>query len=247
MLERPPATLGPDCPRHSAQRGQPQSTTSEIWGFRLHSEELIRSEGETVSRAELERKLWPHAQRIHIQRRLNTAVRALREALGDNASEPRLVRTVRGCGYPWIGSECRTIRNVSALPMAAAAALALLTASPASFAPNSHPNSSGLSVETELSSRLRHLIGAAGMAGSTLMKGDVPPHCRTSQPWCKVGASMLRGRPTLDGSSCDPECRRPHWSSAPAKFTLVLTSYRVARPRSPGWGSSQMLAPLPFS
>lgn len=144
----------------------------EISGLPLRIlEELIRSEGETVSRAELKRKLWPHAQQIDIERRLNTAVRALREALGDNASEPRLVRTVRGCGYRWIGSECRTIRNVSALPMAAAAALALLTASPASLAPNSHPNSSGLSVETELSSRPDDLKARRQLAWKYINEG----------------------------------------------------------------------------
>ena len=63
---------------------------------------LMLADGAMVTRAELKRILWPHAQRIDTERRLNTAVRALREALGETADEPRHIATIRGHGYRWI-------------------------------------------------------------------------------------------------------------------------------------------------
>ena len=41
---------------------------------------LVEANGRLVSRTELKAKLWPHAVRINVDRRLNTAVRALRKA-----------------------------------------------------------------------------------------------------------------------------------------------------------------------
>ena len=91
-------------------------------------EELIAADGDVVTRVELKRKFWPYAERIDTERRLNTAVRALREALGDTAAEARLITTIRKHGYRWIGAEqeCETKRPF--LQLAAAACLALSAA-----------------------------------------------------------------------------------------------------------------------
>src|ERR1700755_2517951 len=64
-------------------------------------EMLMLAEGRVVTRAQLKTSLWPNTARIDTERRLNTAVRALREAIGDTAGEPRLIMTVRGHGYRW--------------------------------------------------------------------------------------------------------------------------------------------------
>ena len=53
-------------------------------------DELLREPGSPVSRETLNARLWgPCAGRIDTSRRLNTAMRALRAALGDAAAEPR--------------------------------------------------------------------------------------------------------------------------------------------------------------
>ena len=57
----------------------------------------------------------------------NTAVRALRDALGDTAAEPRLIATVRKHGYRWIGGEQPRARPPF-LQLAAAACLVLIAA-----------------------------------------------------------------------------------------------------------------------
>jgi tetratricopeptide (TPR) repeat protein len=94
-------------------------------------EVLMLAEGRVVTRAEFKQALWPYTERIDTERRLNTAIRALREVLGDTAAEPRLIRTVRGHGYRWIaGKEGRSARMPFG-QLTAAAALALFAAAPA--------------------------------------------------------------------------------------------------------------------
>ena len=91
-------------------------------------EELLAAEGSLVPRASLKRLLWPYAERIDTERRLNTAIRALREALGDTAAKPQLILTLRGHGYRWIGHQARPLQRFPYLLHAAAACLALVAA-----------------------------------------------------------------------------------------------------------------------
>jgi hypothetical protein len=62
-------------------------------------EMLTAANGRIVSRQELKAALWPYAVRIDVDRRLNTAVRALRKEIGDGQ-----IVTVRGYGYRWVAS-----------------------------------------------------------------------------------------------------------------------------------------------
>ena len=58
---------------------------------------LAERPGRVVTRAELKARLWPYAVRIDTERRLNTAVRALRTAIGGDGQVA--VETVRSHGY----------------------------------------------------------------------------------------------------------------------------------------------------
>jgi DNA-binding winged helix-turn-helix (wHTH) protein len=80
---------------------------------------LVERPGRLVTRAELKSALWPYAERIDTERRLNTAVRALRVALGDDGDSPRFIETVRSHGYRWIVPErqARTRSFAAALSM----------------------------------------------------------------------------------------------------------------------------------
>lgn len=110
--------------------------TLELSGLPLRIlERLVIADGRLVTRAELKRQLWPYAERIDTERRLNTAVRALREALGDTAATPALIATVRGHGYRWVARERRPDRRNHFLHLAAAAIIALVAA-PASLLPH---------------------------------------------------------------------------------------------------------------
>lgn len=87
-------------------------TTGELWkegaGQRLPEQprqilvELLARPGELVTREELIVRLWPRVV-VDFDTGLNTAVRKLRLALGDTASEPRYIETLPRKGYRFIG------------------------------------------------------------------------------------------------------------------------------------------------
>jgi DNA-binding winged helix-turn-helix (wHTH) protein len=94
---------------------------------------LASQPGRLITRSEIKRHLWPYAERIDTERRLNTAMRALREALGDDAESPHFIRTERGFGYRWIGSpQHGRVRPA----LVATAALALLAGATPFFLPS---------------------------------------------------------------------------------------------------------------
>src|SRR5262245_25663349 len=60
---------------------------------------LLERAGEVVTREELRDELWPADTFVDFDHSLNTAVRKLREALGDSAETPRFVETLARRGY----------------------------------------------------------------------------------------------------------------------------------------------------
>jgi TolB-like protein/DNA-binding winged helix-turn-helix (wHTH) protein/Tfp pilus assembly protein PilF len=60
---------------------------------------LLERAGEVVTREELRERLWPADTFVDFDHSLNTAVRKLREALGDSAEDPRYVETLARRGY----------------------------------------------------------------------------------------------------------------------------------------------------
>jgi DNA-binding winged helix-turn-helix (wHTH) protein/tetratricopeptide (TPR) repeat protein len=84
----------------------------ELWrdGRRVHLApqamriliELTAVADEVVTRDHLRSVLWPDGTYVEFERSLNTAVRKLRVALGDDADSPRYVQTIPGRGYRFI-------------------------------------------------------------------------------------------------------------------------------------------------
>jgi Tol biopolymer transport system component/DNA-binding winged helix-turn-helix (wHTH) protein len=72
---------------------------------------LVENSGEVVSREQLQAKLWAPDTYVDYDNAINSAVRKLRNALGDTAENPRFVETVARRGY-------RFIAPVSAGPVA---------------------------------------------------------------------------------------------------------------------------------
>lgn len=62
---------------------------------------LLERAGEVVTREELRERLWP-SEFVDFDHSLNTAIRKLREALGDSAENPRFVETLARRGYRFI-------------------------------------------------------------------------------------------------------------------------------------------------
>jgi DNA-binding winged helix-turn-helix (wHTH) protein len=73
---------------------------------------LLNHAGEVVSREEIRRKLWPPDTFVDFDSSLGTALRKLRQALGDSADNPRFIETLARRGYRFIAP----VHGPSAIP-----------------------------------------------------------------------------------------------------------------------------------
>ena len=63
---------------------------------------LMDRPGQLLTREEISRELWPEGTFVDFEHGVNSAVNRIREALGDNASNPRFVETLARRGYRFI-------------------------------------------------------------------------------------------------------------------------------------------------
>src|SRR5689334_10024680 len=63
---------------------------------------LIERPGQIITREELQKRLWPSGVNVDFERGLNKAVNRAREALGDDAVNPRFIETVPLRGYRFL-------------------------------------------------------------------------------------------------------------------------------------------------
>jgi len=67
-------------------------------------QELLKSPGELVTREALAGALWPKDHFVDAEHGLNTAVRRLRETLGDSAGQARYIETLPRLGYRFLAA-----------------------------------------------------------------------------------------------------------------------------------------------
>ena len=65
---------------------------------------LLERPGALVTREELRASLWPSDTFVDFEHGLNTAIKRLRDALGDSAGTPRFIETLPRRGYRFIGA-----------------------------------------------------------------------------------------------------------------------------------------------
>ena len=70
---------------------------------------LAENPGRVVTREELQKRLWPKDTFVDFEDGLNTGVKKLREALGDDSDNPRYIETIPRRGYRFI-AELKQIR-----------------------------------------------------------------------------------------------------------------------------------------
>lgn len=63
---------------------------------------LLERPGETLTREEICRELWPDGTFVDYEHGVNSAINRLREALGDKASNPRFIETQARRGYRFV-------------------------------------------------------------------------------------------------------------------------------------------------
>lgn len=87
-------------------------STGELWrgGFRVKLQgqpfrvlaELVQRPGQMVTREELQERVWDKGTNVDFDHSLGTAINKIREALGDNADNPRFIETLPRRGYRFI-------------------------------------------------------------------------------------------------------------------------------------------------
>ena len=65
---------------------------------------LLERPGEVITREEFEKRLWPGDTFVDFDHSLNTAIKKLRQALGDDNKKRRFVETLPKRGYRFIGT-----------------------------------------------------------------------------------------------------------------------------------------------
>ena len=65
---------------------------------------LASRPGELVTRAEIEKELWGEDEFVEFEHSINTAMRKIREALGDDLEKPRYIETLPRKGYRFIAA-----------------------------------------------------------------------------------------------------------------------------------------------
>ena len=82
---------------------------------------LLERPGDVVTREEMQKRLWPADTFVDFDHSLNTAIKKLRQALGDDLKKPRFVETLPKRGYRFLVSVKRpaTSASVAAVPAAA--------------------------------------------------------------------------------------------------------------------------------
>lgn len=103
-------TVNPNCLRFGLFELDLQSRELRKSGVRIRLQDqpfqilamLLERPGEIVTREELRKQLWPEDTFVDFDLSLNSAVKKLRQALGDDSENPRFIETLYRRGYRFI-------------------------------------------------------------------------------------------------------------------------------------------------
>ena len=63
---------------------------------------LVEREGKIVTRAEIQKKLWPNDTIVEFEHSISAAMNRLRQSLGDSSEKPHYIETLARRGYRWM-------------------------------------------------------------------------------------------------------------------------------------------------
>jgi DNA-binding winged helix-turn-helix (wHTH) protein len=66
---------------------------------------LVENKGQLVTREQISAALWSKDVFVDVDQGINTAIRKIRRALGDDAGEPHYLQTVVGRGYRFVATD----------------------------------------------------------------------------------------------------------------------------------------------
>lgn len=129
---------------------------------------LLQGAGEVVTREELQRKVWGPDVVVDFEHSLSSAIKKVREALSDDAENPRFIETLSKRGYRFIApvSAVTEVQSVPEPPKVESMVLPT-TIVPLEPAPNRKSSSRLLQFGT------RHVLVFAGVACAFFMLGAI--------------------------------------------------------------------------
>src|SRR5580700_11343404 len=68
---------------------------------------LVEKRGQLVTREQISSELWSKDVFVEVEQGINTAIRKIRRALGDDADQPQYLQTVVGRGYRFVAPDAR--------------------------------------------------------------------------------------------------------------------------------------------
>src|SRR5690348_5191524 len=155
---------------------------------------LVERAGQIVSREEIRNRLWPQNTFVEFDKSLGVAVLKVREALGDEASNPRFIETIPRRGYRFIAPVKVATAHVSASSTATPAGPTVF-ASPRRLYATKH----GLIVATLvlllLGTAFYLLRARHGAPRSTAQAGTSIPRIHVRRSVAVLGFRNLPGRP----------------------------------------------------
>jgi DNA-binding winged helix-turn-helix (wHTH) protein len=75
---------------------------------------LVEKRGQLVTREDISAALWSKDVFVDVEQGINTAIRKIRRALADEATEPRYLQTVVGRGYRFVAPNAEEISGTQA-------------------------------------------------------------------------------------------------------------------------------------
>jgi TolB-like protein/DNA-binding winged helix-turn-helix (wHTH) protein/Flp pilus assembly protein TadD len=125
---------------------------------------LLEHPGDVVTREELRQKLWPGNTFVDFDTGLNTAIKKLRDGLGDSAEHPRFIETLPRRGYRWLAPvEC--VGDTSANLPVAVPVTAPRSEVPTDLQPLAHPGGATEAIPASNSKvRLLPAVAISGIA-----------------------------------------------------------------------------------
>ena len=155
---------------------------------------LVERAGQIVSREEIRNRLWPQNTFVEFDKSLGVAVLKVREALGDDASNPRFIETIPRRGYRFIAPvKVETAHIADSAPSTAAPPRV------SASRPNLYATKHWVIITTLVLllvgmvfyvSRLRH-----GISRSTAQTGTSIPRIHMRRSVAVLGFRNLPGRP----------------------------------------------------
>jgi DNA-binding winged helix-turn-helix (wHTH) protein len=68
---------------------------------------LVEKRGQLVTREQISGELWSKDVFVDVEQGINTAIRKIRRALGDDADEPKYLQTAVGRGYRFVAPDAQ--------------------------------------------------------------------------------------------------------------------------------------------